>query len=459
MGRYRSDSLDRSPDGSEPREGQGSGGSPDSVARARMPVAAGKRQKKKEIPLSSDAFRGEWIDSATRADVVRILEHVPCGVFVVGGHGGQSLYINPECVRISGYDLRDVPTALVARDILFSDQETRQSQARRHEEMISGSQQEPFLSTIICKNGREKICETRIIGLPDGKLVGVWTDVTRREIAETELRSREKALVKAKEELEDRVRERTLELTEVNRELGKSREELRLLSEYLQRAREEERTRVAREVHDELGQLLTALKMDLAYCGQHLHGDRTVVGDRMGAMEKQIDLGIETVRKICSDLRPHVLERLGLQAGIDWYVRGFEKRTGIRCTASTLQEVPELDKDLSLVLFRVLQEAMTNVVRHAGATHVRVQLEDKGDRLVLKVKDNGKGISREDVDNPSSFGIIGIRERIRFRGGKLTIVGTPGRGTTVKISIPRSQRKTGNTGRIDESKRQGRGRT
>lgn len=426
---------------------------------AAEPEGDGKGRAK-EAPENSAPYRGHWIDDATRADVVRILENVPSGVFVVEVHGGKSLYVNPECIRISGYDLHDIPTSLIARNILFSDPETRRSQAERHEQMINGSQPDPFLSTITCKSGEEKICETRIIELPDGKLVGVWTDVTRREIAETELRSREKTLVKTKEELEDRVRERTLELTEVNKELGKSREELRLLSEYLQRAREEERTRVAREVHDELGQLLTALKMDLAYCGQHLQGDRSVVGDRMMAMEKQIDLGIETVRKICSDLRPHVLERLGLQAGIDWYVRGFEKRTGIRCTVSMPQEIPELDKDLSLVLFRVLQEAMINVARHAGATQVQILLKEKGDRLVLKVKDNGKGISKEDIANPASFGIIGIRERIRFRGGKLTFLGTPGRGTTVKISIPRSQRKTGGPGRMrDSAEKQGRRRT
>jgi signal transduction histidine kinase len=421
--------------------------------------ANGRSQEEKEAFEPGDVYRGHWINNATRADVVRILENVPCGVFVVEGHGGASLYVNPETVRISGYDLRDVPTSLIAKNILFSDAETRRIQARRHEQMINGAETEPFLSTIICKSGKEKICETRIIGLPDGKLVGVWTDVTRREIAETELRSREKALVKAKEELEDRVRERTQELTEVNSQLAKSREELRLLSEYLQRAREEERTRVAREVHDELGQLLTALKMDLAYCGQHLQSDRTVVGSRMEAMEKQIDLGIETVRKICSDLRPHVLERLGLQAGIDWYVRGFEKRTGIRCIVSALQEIPELDKDLSLVLFRVLQEAMTNVARHACATQVHVTLKEKGDRLVLQVKDNGKGISKEDIANPASFGIIGIRERIQFRGGRLTFTGTAGRGTTVKISIPRFQRKAGGPERVwDNPTKRGRKR-
>ena len=446
------------------RKGQGtqeagSGGSPGLVTDAGgfdSTTGNKEREKKEGIPPSAEPYRGEWIDLATREDVVTILEHVPCGVFVVDSPLGESLYINPECVRISGYDLRDVPSAIVAQDILFSDQETKRSQAKRHEQMINASEREPFLSTIVCKNGQEKICETRIIKLPDGKLVGVWTDVTRREIAETELRSRERALVKAKEELEDRVKERTRELTEVNKELGKSREELRLLSEYLQRAREEERTRVAREVHDELGQLLTALKMDLAYCGQHLHEGRSVTGDRMKTMEKQIDLGIDTVRKICSDLRPHVLERLGLPAGIEWYVRGFEKRTGIECIVSTSREIPDLDKDLSLVLFRVLQEAMTNVARHAEATQVRVQIKEKGDRLVLKVKDNGRGISRADIADPGSFGIIGIRERIRFWGGKSTFSGTPRKGTTVTISIPLMSAKDLNPRRtegISERKR------
>lgn len=414
------------------------------LASKKRTIARKIRGAREETAANSDGpYRGEWLHHATREDVVTILENVPCGVFVVDGPLGESLYINPGCLLITGYDLRDIPTVAVARKILFGDNETRRSQARLHEQMIRGSRKEPFLSTVVCKDGGEKICETRIIGLPDGKVVGVWTDVTRREIAENELRSREKALVKAKEELEDRVAERTSELTRLNRELKKSREEMRLLSEYLQRAREEERTRVAREVHDELGQLLTALKMDVAYCGQCLEEDRHVVGDQMKLMEKQIDAGIDTVRKICSDLRPHVLERLGLPAGIEWYVRGFEKRTSVRCSVETSQDVSDLDKDLSLVLFRVLQEALTNVARHACAERVEIRLKRNGDSLLLKIRDNGRGISRDDIANPASFGIIGIRERIRFWGGKSTFSGVPGKGTTVTISIPLAKSVSG----------------
>jgi PAS domain S-box-containing protein len=355
---------------------------------------------------------------------------------VVEGPLGDTLYINPGCYKISGYDIKDVPNAVTARKILYPDDKTREEQAMYRERMISGAKQGPFLSTIVCKDGEKRICEVRMIRLPDNKLVGVWTDVTRREIAESRLRKREKTLLKVKDELEKRVNERTLELVRVNKELEQSREKLRLLSEHLQRAQEEERTRVAREIHDELGQLLTGLKMDLAYCSNHLDKDQSIVEDWMKAMEKQIDLGIDTVRKICSDLRPHVLERLGLVAAIEWHARIFEKRTGIKCVVPVSPEISDLDEDLEIVLFRAFQEAMTNVARHAGATMVEVALKNKGDTIALIIKDNGKGIAKEDIANPGSFGIIGIRERIRFWGGKSAFSGSPRKGTTVMISVP-----------------------
>jgi signal transduction histidine kinase len=393
-----------------------------------------RRKKNMECCLSDEPDRGKWIQEATREEITTILENVPCGIYVVEGPLGDTIYINQGCYKISGYDIKDVPNATTARKILYPDDKTREEQARYRERMISNAEQGPYLSTIVCKDGQKKICEVRMMKLPDYKLVGVWTDVTRREIAESRLRKREKTLLRVKDELEKRVNERTLELVRVNKELEESREKLRLLSEHLQRAQEEERTRVAREVHDELGQLLTGLKMDLAYYGRHLDKDQSIEG--MKSMEKQIDLGIDTVRKICSDLRPHVLERLGLVAAIEWHARNFEKRTGIKCTVPVSSEIADLDDNLQIVLFRAFQEAMTNVARHAHATQVKILLKNRGDTTVLTIKDNGKGITNQDIANPGSFGIIGIRERIRFWGGESTFTGSPNKGTTVTISIP-----------------------
>jgi PAS domain S-box-containing protein len=528
--------------------------------RTRAPRLATEKSAGKE---TLKPYRGKWIQGATRDEIIDVLDRTPCGIFIVERPLGESLYINQEILKISGYDLADIPTARIARRALFSDSKTRRQQARFHEEMMRGSAQTPFLSHITRKDGTSIVCEVRCVDLGNRIMVGVWTDVTRREVAEEELRIREarfrslfeesfdavlllegdrivdcnraterlfqvpsrdallgmgfrelvheedylkeevaakaaqmasglpkrkklrvegmlrrfdgepfpaeitiisirlqgknvlhvmlrditslkaaeRDLRAVKEGLEDRVRERTAELTRVNRELKQSREELRHLSEHLQRAREEERTFVAREIHDELGQLLTALKMDAAYCRDHLHGDTQTLEESLKAMEAQIDGGINTVRKICSDLRPHVLERLGLSAGIEWFVNGFAKRTGIRCSLSLSARIPHLANELALVLFRVLQEAMTNVARHAQATTLDVTLTARSEGLRLTVRDNGKGIAREEVESPESFGIIGIRERIRFRGGKSTFDRGKKGGTVVTVWLPLDGRK------------------
>jgi len=399
---------------------------------------------------SNQPYTGDWIERATKEDLVAILDNIPCGLFVVEGPEGRTLYVNPELCDICGYDAKDVPCKKVAMELLFADKETRKRQLRYHEQMIAGLRKRPFRAEVVHQNGEMRICEERVIGLSNGKVVGVWVDVTRREAAEAELKASKKALVAAKEELESRVRARTSELTRVNAELKHSREELRLLSEYLQQRGEEERTRVAREVHDELGQLLTALKMDLAYYGAHFQEDNALLSDRLKSMEAQIDEGIDAVRRICAHLRPHVLDRLGLAAGIEWYVKGFRKRTGLKCTTIISPEIRDLDKDRALLVFRVLQETMTNIARHAQATQITVRLTQGPDGLTLKVRDNGKGISKEDTANPESFGIIGIRERIRFWGGKSIFTGGPNRGTTVSITIPLGDRSLGEPDRVRE---------
>jgi signal transduction histidine kinase len=243
-------------------------------------------------------------------------------------------------------------------------------------------------------------------------------------------------LLHAKIGLEDAVKARTSELIAVNEELTTSRERLRHLSEYLQQAREDERTRIGREVHDHVGQFLTGLKMNLVYQIQNPQGEIGVLVEQTKLMVDEIDEVIHSVQGICSELRPTILGHFGLTAAIGWYLKDFEKRTGIRCKARTDSKLPLLDKNLDTLLFRIFQEVMTNIFRHAHATMVSVRLKCEGNALTLKIKDNGRGILKEEALHPRSFGIIGIRERVRFWGGQSDFKGVPGKGTIVTIWLP-----------------------
>jgi PAS domain S-box-containing protein len=257
----------------------------------------------------------------------------------------------------------------------------------------------------------------------------VLRDVTPWKEAENVLRN-------GKMDLEAAVRTKTLELYAANEELSDSREELRHLSEHLQQAREEERTRIAREVHDRVGQFLTGLKMDLVYRTQNPPVRASDLVDQTNRLLDQIDGAIHSVQEICSELRPTILSHFGLTAAIGWYLEEFEKRTGIRCSAKMDSMFPSLHEDLDLLLFRVFQEAMTNVLRHAGATAVAVKLRCHKDAVELMVKDNGRGIPKERIVHPRSFGIIGIRERVRFWGGRADFRRNPKGGTIVTVKLP-----------------------
>jgi PAS domain S-box-containing protein len=243
-------------------------------------------------------------------------------------------------------------------------------------------------------------------------------------------------LLNAKTELENAVRARTSELIALNEELRNSREELRHLSEYLQRAREGERIRIAREVHDRIGQFLTGLKMDLVYQTQNPPHDPAAQLEQTEAMIEEIDGAIRNIQEICSELRPAILGHFGLTAAIRWYLEEFEKRTGIHCRSKIDSEFPMLDKESDTLLFRIFQEVMTNVLRHANATTVSVILRCDKKNLMLKIKDNGRGILKEETMHHRSFGIIGIRERVRFRGGRSDFLGAPNKGTIVTVWLP-----------------------
>jgi PAS domain S-box-containing protein len=220
-------------------------------------------------------------------------------------------------------------------------------------------------------------------------------------------------------------------------EVHTTRELLRGLASHQQAAREEERTRMAREIHDEFGQALTALKMDSVWLAKRLLKSQAVLRQKVDSMLELIDGTIQMVRRIATELRPGLLDDLGLAAAIEWQAQDFAERTGIQCGLRLSDANIAYDRDLATAVFRILQETLTNVIRHAEATQICVELDDRPDELVLIVQDNGKGITQSQISDHTSLGLIGMRERARFWGGDVKFQGEPGQGTTVTVRIPR----------------------
>ncbi|HEX2965997.1 MAG TPA: PAS domain S-box protein [Syntrophorhabdaceae bacterium] len=222
-------------------------------------------------------------------------------------------------------------------------------------------------------------------------------------------------------------------------ELANSREQLRNLSAHLQSVREKESTRIAREIHDELGQSLTAIQMDLAWLESSVPPADISMAGKVQRMKRVVDSTIETVHRISTELRPTLLDDLGLTAAIEWQAHQFETRTGVKCNATLRCRDDLLDKDLATTLFRIFQETLTNVARHAQASAVKVLLSRDGDFICLNVSDNGKGITTGQLTDSKSFGIMGIRERVNLWQGEVSIQGNPGKGTAIRVRIPLSR--------------------
>ena len=237
-------------------------------------------------------------------------------------------------------------------------------------------------------------------------IIGIDTDITERKQAEESLRAQT--------------------------------EQLRALTIRLQQVREEERTMVARDLHDQIGQILTAIKMDCDWVARRLtsHQDAEL-SERLAGSLDRIKEATQSLRSICTRLRPGVLDDLGLAAAMEWQLKEFAAVTGIQCDITVPQEVVPLDTQRTTAIFRILQEALTNVARHAQAKMIRASLTRQGEQLVLVVQDDGKGITeKETEDSRTSLGLLGMKERAEACGGELQIWGDPGRGTTVAVTIP-----------------------
>lgn len=208
---------------------------------------------------------------------------------------------------------------------------------------------------------------------------------------------------------------------------------LRELSKRLLTVQEQERVRISREVHDELGQALTAMKIDV----QHLIRERGDLTEPLGKVSKCIDEIVDIVRRIAADLRPAILDDLGVTAALEQQLRRVRESTGMK-TALTVDEEPELDMLTGVTLYRIAQEGLANVVRHANATEVEVTLAVRDGAAVLTIRDDGQGIRTDQVASPSSLGLLGMRERAELLGGSVTINGQPGRGTVLTVTLPLS---------------------
>jgi signal transduction histidine kinase len=215
-----------------------------------------------------------------------------------------------------------------------------------------------------------------------------------------------------------------------------------------EQAREEERRRLARELHDELGQALLGLKMNLVWLQHRVAGaaeaplvDVTDIRTKLPALLELVERSIHTVTAIVTDLRPPALDQLGLVPALEWQTESFARRTGLRCTFDGAADVDDLDVGRATAVFRMFQEMLTNIERHARANHVGVTVRRQGQQLTVSVRDNGRGVPPQKALEPSSFGLLGMRERAMLLGGSLTIDGAPNRGTTVTATIPLANRR------------------
>jgi two-component system sensor histidine kinase UhpB len=211
---------------------------------------------------------------------------------------------------------------------------------------------------------------------------------------------------------------------------------LRNLASHLQSIREEERGLIAREIHDDLGQTLTVLKINISLLANKLRKDQNLIKEKIINAAKLIDDAVERVQRITAKLRPGILDELGIIPAIEWQAQEFQNLTGIKCMLSLPEDEIKLDSEKSTAVFRIFQEALTNVLRHSSASWISAALKISDDILILEINDNGIGISTEKIKDPRSLGIVGMKERALILGGEVSIEGIPDKGTRVRVEIP-----------------------
>jgi PAS domain S-box-containing protein len=395
----------------------------------------------------SDIAERKRIEDELKASEVRyrrLFETAKDGILILDADTGQITDANPFLQDLLGYSHAELLGKMLweigpFRDIAASRDAFRKLQRKKYirydnlplETKGHRHRHVEFVSNVYRVNGTKVIqCNIR--------------DITARYQAE-------QAMANTGKLLEQRVEARTAELLMANRlmknmldegkrageMIAKSRERLRNLSGRLQSLLEEERTRISREIHDVLGQTLTAMKLDLSSIRRSFAADgHAGQSAKIQKLERNVNNIIRTVRRIATDMRPGILDELGVAAALEWLVKDFQKRTGISGKV-VLQGVDRMsDTVLSTAIFRIVQEALTNVMRHAAASQVNVSLEKLNNALILEVRDNGIGIMEGRIFDSKSLGLIGMRERVLLLGGEVEISGKPGEGTLVRVTIP-----------------------
>jgi PAS domain S-box-containing protein len=346
-----------------------------------------------------------------------LFEHSPDGIVIIDPATARPLEFNETAHRQLGYSREEFSRLSISDlDAVETAEETKAQianvirEGRNDFETLHRTRQGEI------RNIQVTAQNTEILGHPVYHCI--WRDITERKRTEEELRT--------------------------------SRLQLRALATRLQQIREEERIMIAREIHDEMGGGLTGLKMDLSWLLRKM-GDADPGEERVALMDKihtsnaLIDQMIQVVRRISTDLRPSILDDLGLIAALEWQLSEFTSRTEIPHKFATTFEYVNMEADTAVAVFRVFQEALTNVVRHSRATKVAVVLRESerslfGDEsFVLEIRDNGRGITEEEILNPESLGLLGMKERVLTFGGELSIRGEPGGGTALVLKIPRKQ--------------------
>jgi PAS domain S-box-containing protein len=321
------------------------------------------------------------------------------------GPNGRFIEVNPEILKMFGYESKKEFFKLNVSDLYQNPEERK----KFSEKMLRDGSVKNEELQLKKKDGTPITCSVSAVAVKDEKgraryFDGIIEDITERK--------------------------------RVEKEIKESREQIRNFAAHLGSAREQERTVIAREIHDELGQSLTALKMDLSWLYKKMPRDKALLPKRTKSMLGLVDTTIQSVKRISSELRPGLLDDIGVSAAIEWQGEEFQNHTGIRCEVNVEPEDIILDQERSIAIFRIFQEALTNIARHAKATRVKASLKTKAGKLELKVRDNGRGIEEEKISDPKSFGLIGIRERAQFLDGTVEIRGIRDKGTTITVRIP-----------------------
>jgi PAS domain S-box-containing protein len=331
-----------------------------------------------------------------------VFELAPVAIWITDGD--RIVFANRACAALFGADAREVLIGRSIYDMLAPEScdPVRQTVAQA----LRGEASAPTIHERIARlDGDLRDVVIAVAGLPDHGRTAVQMVIT---------------------DITERARE--------SRELERSRRNLRRLSASMVQAREDERRRIARELHDELGQRLTALKMELSSLGSD--GAGAAHAGRIGAMLEMVDDTVATVRRIATELRPLMLDDLGLNAAIEWLANGWARRMGVRMTLRLGAADPAIDDAAGIALYRMVQEALTNIARHAEASEVGVEVREDGGELRLTVSDNGVGFDAASMFREGSHGLLGIRERALMLGGELEVGNAPGGGGRVTVRLP-----------------------